>query len=133
MFDITKLFDEYKDTVNEEELAENVIKFIQEKKVFLEEQLIYFMEISNITELAFDDDVLTLKADVFPNILVSNHDKLKEFLGEDKKEVFNESPTKLKSYINKMIDDDKVIPDFVNLFIKPTIKLKEAKKSKRRK
>lgn len=133
MFDISELFEKYKDAIREEELAENVLSFIQNKKEYLGEQLLYFMEINSITELTFDDDTLTLKADVFPNVLVKNYDLLKEFLGEDAKEVFSETPSKLKSYINKMIDNDEVIPDIINLFIKPTIKLKEAKKTKRRK
>lgn len=127
-FDITILFEKYKDAVKQKEAAENVIIFIEKEIDYLEEQLIYFMEISNISELTFDDDSISLKADVFPNVLVRNHPILKEFLGEDEKEVFSETPSKLRGYINKMIDDNKPIPEFINLFIKKSIKLKEEKK-----
>jgi len=133
MFDVSKLFEEFKDSVDAEILAENVLEFAKLEREILEDRLIYYMQLNGISELDFEGNKLSIKVDLFPNVLVKNYDKLKEFLGEDVKEVFTESPSKLRGYIGKMIDNDKDIPDIINIFAKENLKFKDVDKKRNKK
>ena len=123
MFDIMDLLESYKDSVQAENLAEKVLDIAIKEREILEERLIYYMQLNGIDSLDFDGNKLTLKVDIFPNVLIRDHEKLKDFLGEDIKEVFTESPSKLRGYVNKLIDSGKEFPDFIKLFPKETCDL----------
>jgi len=133
MFDIMDLLESYKDSVQAENLAEKVLDIAIKEKEILEERLIYYMQLNGIDSLDFDGNKLTLKVDIFPNVLVRDHEKLKDFLGEDTNEVFTESPSKLRGYVNKLIDSGKEFPDFIKLFPKETLKFKDADKKRSKK
>jgi hypothetical protein len=133
MFDIMDLLEAFKDATKAEELAEKVLDIAIKEKEILEERLIYYMQLNGIDSLDFDGNKLTLKVDIFPNVLVRDHAKLKNFLGEDASEVFTESPSKLRGYVGKMLDSNREIPDFIKLFPKETLKFKDADKKRSKK
>jgi hypothetical protein len=129
MFDITSLLDEYDTAIETEEVANKVLIVAKLEREVIEARLIYFMQISNINTLEWEGKKLTLKVDLFPNVLVGNYGLLKTFLGEDAKKVFTETPSKLKLYVNKMVDkEDRPVPSFIKLFPKEGLKFKKPKK-----
>lgn len=116
------------------EEAEDYIDKLKEKLELVTQQILYYMDINNVQELSFDDGhKLKFKVDVIPNVLVKDNDRLRAFLGEDADVVFNDRPTKLKSYINnnyvaKGYAED--LPTFINLFIKEDLKHTKPRKGK---
>ena len=125
MFDISELINSYDTAVKTEESVEKVLSIAKLEKEVLEERIIYFMEVSGIREMVVDNNKFVIKVDLFPNILVKNYNQLKEYLGEDVGKVFSEKPSKLRSYISKKFDIGDVIPDFIKIFPKESLKVKK--------
>jgi hypothetical protein len=126
--DIDKLYTEYKEKLETKESVSGILKHLEDEITLLQEKIIYWMQVNNITEFKIDNETIKLSIDAFPNVLVADHDKLKDFLGDQVAEVFSEKPSKLRSFVNKMINNDEPIPEFINLFMKESIKIKKEKK-----
>jgi hypothetical protein len=128
--DIEKLFEDYNNAINVEQSANKILELAKLEKEIAEEKLIYYMEVNNLTSIELDGKTVSLFVNIFPNVLVSNHDKLKELLGEDEKLVFTTKPSKLKSYFTKEFDKGNFIPSIVKLHFEKILKLKKPKKEK---
>lgn len=126
--DIEKLYTEYKEKLDTKKQVNNILKHLEEDIAIAEERIIYYMQINNITKFTIEGEDIELKIDIFPNVLVENHDKLKEFLGDQVAEVFSEKPSALKSFVNGMISRNEPIPEFIKLHIVEKIKIKKGKK-----
>jgi hypothetical protein len=103
----------------------NVVADLAKKKVEEHEaRLISYMDDEEITEFVYNDEFKIKRAeDLLPNVLVENHDKFKEWLGDRVSEVFSESPSKLKSFVKKLDKEVGVIPDFINVYRKQIVKV----------
>ena len=127
MFDISILLDDYDSKDKVEKVAEKVLKLAQLEKSIVEERLIYFMQVTGMDVIEWEGKSIKLNVDLFPSVLVKNHDKLKEFLGPDTEDVFSEKPSKLRAYISKRFDKGDILPEFINLFLKETLEFKKLK------
>lgn len=130
---ISDLIDEYKIALKSKEVAEKIFKLTELELSIIEERLLYAMELDGLKEIVVDDETISkIRIDVslYPNVIVPNHPLLKKFLGEDVNAVFTTTPSKLRAYINKMVDDKKEIPDFINVFPKRGLKITKKRRKK---
>jgi hypothetical protein len=125
--DIEVLIEEYNDSKKVLQSAERMLELAKNEIDIIEARLIYYMQVNNISSIEYEGKIFSLNINILPNVLVKHHKKLKEFLGDEAKEVFSEKPSKLKSFFTKRFDKGEPIPDIVNLFFEEQIKVKEKK------